>query len=89
MSGFHVRSLCPRSQSGWGPQSSGRACVSETRPLFKDEALAEDHFVWTHRRTPDGRFLVRLPFKSNTFGADLGLSCTQGRVISSTCRSVD
>ncbi len=53
------------------------ACALDTRPLFEDEAQAEAHFVRMHHRSQDGRFIVRLPFKPGTSGADLGLSRAQ------------
>ena len=33
-------------------------------PLSNDEKFCEEHFLTTHRRTSDGRYMVRLPFKS-------------------------
>ncbi len=39
-----------------------------------DGQLAERHFVGTHHRTSEGRFVVRLPFKPGMSGLELGLS---------------
>ncbi len=52
-------------------------CAPEGRPLLEDEVLAESHFLDTHRRASDGRFIVRLPFRPGMSGADLGLSRAQ------------
>ena len=41
-------------------------------PLSKDERECEDHFIKTHKRRADGRYVLRLPFKFNP--SDLGES---------------
>ncbi|KMQ84489.1 bel12-ag transposon polyprotein, partial [Lasius niger] len=38
------------------------------RPLTKEEERCEDHFASTHSRTAEGRYVVRLPFKSDAAG---------------------
>ena len=38
--------------------------VPHTRILSLDDELCEEHFRQTHSRTIDGRYMVRLPFKS-------------------------
>ncbi len=53
------------------------ACVPDAIPMPEDEALAERHFLDTHRRTSDGRFVVRLPFRPGMSRANLGLSRAQ------------
>ncbi|XP_039309935.1 uncharacterized protein LOC120358750 [Solenopsis invicta] len=37
--------------------------VSRKPPLTPEEQQCEDHFANTHSRGPDGRYIVRLPFK--------------------------
>ncbi|XP_029165899.1 uncharacterized protein LOC114936760 [Nylanderia fulva] len=37
--------------------------VPHTIPLTAEETKCEEHFKNTHTRTPDGRYVVRLPFK--------------------------
>ncbi|XP_076236255.1 uncharacterized protein LOC143180421 [Calliopsis andreniformis] len=39
--------------------------IEVTIPETADDRRAEEHFTETHLRQPDGRFLVRLPFRSN------------------------
>uniref|UniRef100_A0A1B0DIJ9 Uncharacterized protein n=1 Tax=Phlebotomus papatasi TaxID=29031 RepID=A0A1B0DIJ9_PHLPP len=34
-------------------------------PLTDEQRLAEEHFVKSHKRTPEGRFQVQLPFKED------------------------
>ncbi len=53
------------------------ACVPDAIPMPEDEALAERHFLDTHRRTSNGWFVVRLPFRPGMSRANLGLSCAQ------------
>jgi hypothetical protein len=36
------------------------------KPLTADEITSEKHFVKTHSRAADGRFIVRLPFRCET-----------------------
>lgn len=49
--------------------------VPGKRELSPEEVFCENHFVETHKRLPTGRYLVRLPFKSNINGrAHLGRS---------------
>lgn len=38
---------------------------NESPILNEDEIFAENHFIETHARASDGRFIVRLPFKPN------------------------
>lgn len=45
----------------------------DNQPCFsKSEQFCEDHFIKTHSRTLDGRFIVKYPFKDNK--NDLGIS---------------
>lgn len=32
--------------------------------LTEEEAMCEEHYVRTHRRMEDGRFMVKIPFKN-------------------------
>ncbi|XP_071653077.1 uncharacterized protein [Temnothorax longispinosus] len=38
--------------------------VHSPLPLTEEEQACEDHYVRTHSRLPDGRYMVRLPFKN-------------------------
>ena len=40
--------------------------------MTNEELRCEEHFAATHSRTPEGRYIVRLPFKENS--AELGVS---------------
>ncbi|XP_062711045.1 uncharacterized protein LOC134289057 [Aedes albopictus] len=39
--------------------------VPDASPLTSEEQECEAHFLATHRRTEDGRYIVRLPFREN------------------------
>jgi len=51
----------------------------ESAPLHssKDNQLAEEHFLNSHRREPDGRFIVELPFSSS----DRALGESRGKAV--------
>uniref|UniRef100_A0A1B0DGD5 DUF5641 domain-containing protein n=1 Tax=Phlebotomus papatasi TaxID=29031 RepID=A0A1B0DGD5_PHLPP len=49
--------------------------IPEEMSPTDEHKMAEDHFVRTHKRTPDGRFQVQLPFKQSP--DNLGSSRTQ------------
>ncbi|XP_055685378.1 uncharacterized protein LOC129791308 [Lutzomyia longipalpis] len=39
--------------------------LPDDAPITNEQQAAEDHFVATHTRTPEGRFVVELPFKKS------------------------
>lgn len=39
--------------------------IPENKPMNPDDVRCENHFKQTHSRTPEGRFVVRLPFKES------------------------
>ncbi|XP_076397896.1 uncharacterized protein LOC105664063 [Megachile rotundata] len=47
--------------------------LPEQAILSPEEQLCESHFQTTHSRTPEGRYMVRLPFKTDSV-VDLGAS---------------
>lgn len=52
--------------------------VSDEPPLSEEDNQCENHFASTHSRTPHGRYIVRLPFKSN-FPINIGESLSIAR----------
>lgn len=46
------------------------ACDTTTKPISLQDQFCEQHFLKTHSRNADGRFVVRIPFKNLPF--DLG-----------------
>ncbi|XP_066583987.1 uncharacterized protein [Prorops nasuta] len=48
--------------------------VPEVKPMSTEDSLCEQHFVDTVKRTPSGRFVVALPFRSDIEKHSLGSS---------------
>ncbi|XP_071054940.1 uncharacterized protein [Onthophagus taurus] len=49
--------------------------IKETTPVTLEDTQSENHFISTHSRTADGRFMVALPFKNTNL--ELGESYSQ------------
>lgn len=48
--------------------------------LTEEKNLCEEHFFMTHQRTNDGRYFIRLPFKSET-PIKIGASFSQAKTV--------
>ncbi|KAK9710789.1 hypothetical protein QE152_g25819 [Popillia japonica] len=53
--------------------------IAQGQPFTQEENKVEQHFIDTHQRTEEGRFVVRLPFKENTL--ELGQRTEEGRFV--------